>query len=463
MTEFFVRDRGFYTSFFAMTATIAMQSAIVFSVNLADAVMLSRYTETALAGVALLNQIQFLLQMLVFGVAEGALIFSSRSWGEHRLEPIRDVTSIALKFGVAIAILMSIAILVFPEPVLRLMANDLAIVAEGVKYARIIGWSYPVFAISQILMIMLRSVETVRISFYLSIVTFCVNVTLNYLLIFGDCGFPELGGPGAAIATLCSRCLELVLIAGYTRFIDSKVKLRLGHVLKRMNTGMLRDYIRVGSPVFLSGAIWGLAMAIQTGILGHMGSSVIPANSVATTVFQIITVFIYASASAAAVMTGKTIGEGHTDLIKPCTRTFQALFLCNGICSGAVLFFLKDPIIHLFSELSADSAALSVKFMTVLSVTTVGTAYQMPALTGLVRAGGETDFVLKNDLVFMWLLVLPSAALAAFVFHLSPTIVFICLKSDQILKCAVAAVKLNRYTWIKKISRTEPPLSEVSS
>ena len=87
----------------------------------------------------------------------------------------------------------------------------------------------------------------------------------------------------------------------------------------------------------------------------------------------------------------------------------------------------------------------------------------MPALTGLVRAGGETDFVLKNDLVFMWLLVLPSAALAAFVFHLSPTIVFICLKSDQILKCAVAAVKLNRYTWIKKISRTEPPLSEVSS
>ena len=78
------------------------------------------------------------------------------------------------------------------------------------------------------------------------------------------------------------------------------MKLRLGHVLKRMNTGMLRDYIRVGSPVFLSGAIWGLAMAIQTGILGHMGSSAIPANSVATTVFQIITVFIYASASAAA-------------------------------------------------------------------------------------------------------------------------------------------------------------------
>ena len=144
MTEFFVRDRGFYTSFFAMTATIAMQSAIVFSVNLADAVMLSRYTETALAGVALLNQIQFLLQMLVFGVAEGALIFSSRSWGEHRLEPIRDVTSIALKFGVAIAILMSIAILVFPEPgglaEVRVVFFQLFDVADEVKQALIAGF-----------------------------------------------------------------------------------------------------------------------------------------------------------------------------------------------------------------------------------------------------------------------------------------------------------------------------------
>ena len=77
----------------------------------------------------------------------------------------------------------------------------------------------------------------------------------------------------------------------------------------------------------------------------------------------------------------------------------------------------------------------------------------MPYLTGIVRAGGETDFVLKNDLFFMWLLVLPSSFLAAFVFHLSPLAVFICLKSDQILKCAVAAYKVNRYTWIKVISR----------
>lgn len=455
MNGFFMRDGKFYSLFFTMAVTIALQSAVVFSVNLADAVMLSRYTETALAGVALMNQIQFLLQMLVFGIGEGALIFASRSWGERKIEPIRKIANIALKFSLFFAILLGGLMLILPETILGLLAKDEPIVAEGARYARIIVWSYPVFAISQILMILLRSVETVKISFYLSVVTFFTNVSLNYLLIFGNCGFPELGCRGAAVATLSARILELILIVAYLRFIDRKIHLRLPHLLKKVDPLLLTDYIRTGSPVFLSGTIWGIAMAIQTGILGHLGASAIAANSVATTVFQIITVFVFASASAAAVMIGKTIGERRMDLIHPYVHTFQVLFLGIGICSGLFLFFLKDPMILLFTELSPDSAALALQFMTVLSVTTVGTAYQMPVLTGIVRAGGETDFVLKNDLIFMWLLVLPSSALAAFVFHLSPMVVFLCLKSDQVLKCAVAAVKLNRYTWIRKISREE--------
>lgn len=455
MSTFFMRDRRFYLAFFSMTATIALQNAIVFAVNLADAIMLARYSETSLSGVALLNQVQFLLQMLVFGVAEGALIFSSRSWGEGRIEPIREVTNIALRIGVGLSIIPALAVLLVPEAVLQLLTTDRAIIDEGARYARIIGFSYPVFAVSQILMIMLRSVETVRISFYLSVVTFAANVTLNYLLIFGNCGFPELGCSGAAIATLCARLLELGLIAAYVRFVDHKVELRLPHLLRKLNRQLLRDYIRVGSPVFLSGALWGIAMAIQTGILGHMGSSAIAANSVATTVFQIVTVFAMASSSAAAVMTGKNIGEGRIDLIKPYTRTFQLLFLLIGVCSGTALFVLKDPILLFFSELSPESARLSLDFMTVLSVTTVGTAYQVPSLVGIVRAGGETDFVLKNDLIFMWLIVLPSSAITAFLFHCTPLVVFSCLKSDQVLKCAVAAVKLNRYTWIRKISHPE--------
>ena len=91
--------------------------------------------------------------------------------------------------------------------------------------------------------------------------------------------------------------------------------------------------------------------------------------------------------------------------------------------------------------------------MTVLLVTMIGTSYQMSSLTGIVRAGGSVYFVLINDLIFVWLIVIPSAMIAAFVLHASPVVVFACLKCDQILKCAVAVVKVNRFKWIKNLTR----------
>ncbi|GAE07166.1 Na++ driven multidrug efflux pump [Paenibacillus sp. JCM 10914] len=198
----------------------------------------------------------------------------------------------------------------------------------------------------------------------------------------------------------------------------------------------------------MSNAIWGLAMGAQTAILGHMGESAIAANSIANTIFQMVTVIVYASASATAVIIGKTIGEGRMGTIKTYAKTLQLLYVLLGLVTGAVLFFIKDYVLGLYA-ISSEAKTLALHFMTVLSITVVGTAYQMPALTGIVRSGGDTRFVLYNDLIFMWLIVLPSSALCAFVFDLSPLTVFICLKSDQILKCFVAIVKVNRFRWIR--------------
>lgn len=103
---------------------------------------------------------------------------------------------------------------------------------------------------------------------------------------------------------------------------------------------------------------------------------------------------------------------------------------------------------------------LSIQFMTVLSITVVGTAYQMPALTGIVRSGGDTKFVLINDTIFMWMIVLPVSAVCAFIFDFSPLIVFICLKSDQILKCFVAIVKVNRFRWIRTFDTAEKHIED---
>ncbi|MBR3692059.1 MAG: MATE family efflux transporter [Clostridia bacterium] len=448
-----VREKSFYKTFFSMTGIIALQNLIVFSVNLADNVMLTHWSADALAGVALVNQIQFLLQMLMQGIGEGALVFSSRSWGEGKREPIRAIANIGMRFALAVSLLLGVVVFAFPEAVLGLLSSDAEIVAAGAEYARIIVFTYPVFAVSQILLIVLRSVETVRIGFWLSVVALISNISLNYVLIFGRLGLPALGIRGAAIATLLARLIELCVLLVYVRFMDKKIALRTRHFFRRTDRALVRDYIRVGLPVFLSGGMWGIAQAMQTAVLGHMDGDVISANAVAVTLFQIISVFMYASASSTAVMVGKIIGEGREDLIRPYTRTFQLLFVGIGLASGLTLFLLRHPILALYANLSAEAERLSLAFISILAVTSVGTAYQMPCLTGIVRSGGDTGFVLKNDFIFMWLIVLPSAAAAAFIFELSPVIVFICLKADQILKCFVAVIKINRYNWLRRIRK----------
>ena len=456
------KNKLFYKSFFLMLLSIAMQNVLVYSVNLADNIMLGRYSEQAMSGVGLVNQIQFLLQMLITGTGEGITVIAARHWGEGDIPSIKRVAGVGMRFALVFSGVMFLCALIFPETVVGILTDKKEFIAEGAKYLRIVAFTYPVFAVTNILLSTLRSVETTRIGLWISVISLLTNVSLNYILIFGKLGFPAMGVEGAAAATLISRAVELIIVAVYAFMLDKKIRLKLRDFF--VCTGdMTKRFVKTSVPVILSGASWGIAMGLQTAILGRLDESVVPANSIATTVFSLVTVFIYGSATAASVALGKTIGEDRKsvseglldkgaslDGIRKKAKTLQLTFLALGILTSILLFSIKDLIIG-FYDIAPATEKLAQQFMCVLCVTVIGTSYQMPCLTGIVRAGGDTGFVFYNDLIFMWGIVLPASFLSAFVFDFSPLVVFICLKSDQVLKCLVAVFKVNRYRWIKDI------------
>ena len=396
----FTKDKDFYKRLFSLIIVIALQNLVVFSVNLADNVMLGGYSEAGLSGVALVNQIQFLLQMLVMGTAEGIVVLSARSWGRRDIASIRLVTAIGMLLALIVAAFMFLAVQIFPSQALGFFSNDAPVIAEGVKYLRIVSFTYPFFAMSSILLAMLRSVETVKVGFMVSVSTLIINVCLNYTLIYGHFGAPQLGVQGAAIATLTSRIVEFFIIVIFLAKFDEKVKIKLKDFF-HFDKPMFLLYLKVGAPVIGSNAVWGVAQAFQTSILGHMGAASIAANSIASTVFQIVSVICYGSASATSIVIGKTIGEGNSHKVKEYAITLEILYLIIGALSGLSLFLLKDVVISFYGSISPEAYQLAIQFMTVLSVTIVGTAYQMPCLTGIVRSGGDTKFVLINDSIFM--------------------------------------------------------------
>ena len=156
-------------------------------------------------------------------------------------------------------------------------------------------------------------------------------------------------------------------------------------------------------------------------------------------------------AGAVGIIIGKTIGEGKLDKIKEYAYTTQIIFLGVGLITGGVLQLIKGPFISLY-RISDAAIAVASTLINVLSVTIIGTCYQAACLFGLVKSGGDVSFVFKNDCIFVFLVVIPSALIATWL-NAAPFIVFLCLKSDQILKCFVAVVKINRFNWVKKLTR----------
>lgn len=448
---FFTHDRSFFSVFLPLTLTVALQNLITHGVNLADNIMLGGYSEAALSGASLANQIQFLLLMLTGGIAEGVVVIGAQYWGRRDTASIKRILRLGLWLSFGVGLIFFLAVSLAPRACLSLFTSDAAVLAEGIRYVRIVCFTYLLFSVTNLLVGALKCVETVRIGLALSVSTLCINVCLNYCLIFGRFGLPRLGSAGAAVATLVSRAVELIILLVYLLHRDQKLRFRLRELLTP-DFSFLPDLTRAGGPIFISNGIWGLAMAVQTAILGHLGASAIAANSIATTVFQIVSVISYGAAAAAGVTVGKAIGAGRQGELRQYCRTLQVLFLAVGVLEGLVLFFLRDPVLRLYA-ISGPSLELARQFMLVLCVTVVGTSYQMACLTGIVRGGGDTRFVMINDLLFMWGLVLPCSALAAFVCNAPPLWVFVILKSDQVLKCAVAVFKVNSYNWVRTLTR----------
>ncbi|MBO5042268.1 MAG: MATE family efflux transporter [Clostridia bacterium] len=448
------RDRDFYKQFFSVWSVLVLYNIITLGVNLADNIMVGAYSENALSGVTAVNQIQFLFQQLLMGAGDAVVVLGSQYWGQKRTEPIKRFSVGALLFGIVLSLSLFIAACVAPEGLMSLFTTSPEIKAEGVAYLRVMKYSYPVFAMTMLFLSMLRSVETVRIGFWVSVSTLVVNISLNYLLIYGNLGFPVLGTTGAAIATLSARVTELVIVTVYAFGLDKKLKWRLKDLFT-WDKLLVKDYFKLCRSFLLTSLIFGSSILLQTVILGHMNDSAIAANSVASTLFQMLKVASIGASSAASILIGKAIGSGKMEKIRSYTQTLQLMFLGIGLVTSVLLFVLRVPIVNLYTDLSAETRDMALSFILVLCVTGFGTAYQMPVATGIIRGGGDGKFVMVNDIISIWCIVIPLSFLAAFVFHWPPVAVVICLNSDQVFKCGAAAIKCNRYRWIKKLTREE--------
>lgn len=459
-SSFFTKDKAFYRSLFSMLAFVALQNIIAYSVNMADNIMLGSYSQAALSGAATVNQVFFIVQQFAISFGNALVALAAQYWGQNRTAPIRRLVGITLKIGTAIAIILLLICLFIPSGIVRIFTSDTAIIEEGKKYLLLILWTFLLFILTNILMAALRAVGTVNISFYISIISLIINVGINYVLIFGKLGFPEMGITGAAIGTLIARIVELLIVLLYLLFVDKKVKLfqkpdnseKALTWLFSNDTGLWKDYLKVYFPIMCATVLWGVSVPMQTAILGHLSADAIAANSVATTFYQYLKVIVVAMSSTSAVMIGQSIGRGEMERIKSDGRTLSVIDVGIGFLLGVLLVLLKDPLLTLYN-LNDNALALAGRLILIMAVIMVGMSYQMPVSFGIIQGGGDAKFTMAMNLISTWLIVMPLSFMAAFWWKWPVEWVVVVVQSDQIFKCLPTFIHFRKYTWMKKLTR----------
>ena len=447
----FTKDKTFYKTFLRLCLTLMLEQAVILSVNLVDNLMLGTYSEAALSGVAAVNQIQFVFQQVVYAIGNGVILLGSQYRGRGRVDVIRKIASIGIFAEMLLADALFKLVSLFPTGALRLFTEQEDFISEGVGYLKIIRFSYFFFALTAVLLSSMRVVESVRIALGVSVVSLVVNISINYLLISGNMGFPEMGARGAAIGTLAARAVEFIIVFAFA-MRDKKLGWRLQHLFS-FDRELAGDFVGVTSMILGASLLWGVSNALQTVTLGHMNDSAIAAQSISNTVFLLLKVTSVGASSAASVLIGKTVGEGDLTRLKQYARTLQVIFIGIGVMLACVMLAIRVPLLSLYApEISPQTYDLASVYMKIQAVVLLTMSYQMPTNTGIIRGGGDARFILILDLVCSVTFVTLSM-LGGLVWNWPAVAVIITLNVDQALKCIPAAIYANSYRWVKKLTR----------
>ena len=445
------RDRRFYRLLFSIALPIAVQNLITFMVSMVDTLMVGALGEIQLSAVSIANNLFFVLTILMFGLAGGSNIMISQYWGKGNVKTIHKILAIMYRVCLLITGIFIFIALFLPKYFMGIFTTDKAVIDFGASYLRIVCIGYLFYSITNCTIMMLRSVKTVSISIIVYTASLVVNSILNWILIFGNLGAPELGIRGAAIATVCARITEFSIVLVFMFIYERKIGLKLEHLLK-LDKEILKDYVGLCTPVLCNELLWAIGASMISVIVGRMGTEVVAANSINGVAHQFVTVFIFGMSNATAVIIGNTVGEGKKEKAKEYAYSIGIFSVVMGCISGLMILLIK-PFVVDFYNVSYSTKLIAMEIMTVTSGIIVFQSLASNFMMGVLRGGGDAKFVLINDLIFMWLVAIPGGFFVAFVLELPVALVFLVIKCDEILKSLTSVYRVISGKWVNDVTK----------
>lgn len=452
-----VGDKAFYKMVLAIAVPIMIQNGITNFVSLLDNIMIGQVGTEQMSGVAIVNQLLFVYNLCIFGGVSGAGIFTAQYFGQKNVEGVRQTVRFKVWMA-SIITLLTVLLLLFTGGSLITFylqgegtADSVAAtLTYGLQYLWIMLLGLPPFMMVQVYSSTLRECGQTLLPMKAGIVAVFVNLTLNYILIYGKFGAPALGVQGAAIATIISRYVEaaIVLIHTHQHKRENPFVEGLYSSLKVPGTLVQKILIK-GTPLLLNETFWAAGMAMLTQCYSVRGLNVIAGLNISNTINNVFNIVFIALGDSVAIIVGQLLGAGKMDEARDTDNKMIAFSVFCCTCVALVMLVLAQyfPLLYKTND---EARTLATYFIMVAAIFMPQNAF-LHASYFTLRSGGKTIITFLFDSVFIWCVSVTIAFTLSHYTTLPVIAVFTFVQMGDLIKCVIGFVLVKNGVWLQNI------------
>ena len=456
----FIGDHQFYRRTLAVAIPIIIQNGITNFVSLLDNIMVGQVGTMPMSGVSIVNQLLFIFNLCVFGASSGAGIFTAQFHGSGDHKGITHT----FRFKVLVCSLISlVGIAIFSllnTPLIGLYLTgegDPMAAAQALSsaqdYLAVMLWGLIPFALTTAYSSTLRECGQTTVPMVAGVCAVLVNLVLNYCLIFGHFGLPEMGVRGAAMATVISRYVELAIVAAWTFLHADQQKFIRGayrsiYIPKKLLWGMITK----GMPLMINEFLWSMGIATMNQAYSTCGLDVVPAMNISSVLFNLGSVAFMALGASVGIIMGQMLGAGVKEAeLRDTNRKLVALSVASGIFFGGVLAAASPFFPRLYN---ADESVRNLATILIcITACTIPFNSYTNAAHFTLRSGGKTMVTFLFDSCFVWSICVPLAYCLSRFAKLPIIPLYVICQSAELLKCTLGFIMIRQGKWIQNLTK----------
>lgn len=441
----------------SVAVPIMIQNGITNFVAMLDNIMIGRVGTEQMSGVAVANQLLFVFNISVFGMVSGAGIFGAQFFGGKNMEGVRSTFRFKI-VSLMIMTLLGIALMYVKGDALISLylqgeggsGSAQKTLECGISYLKIMLIGLVPYSFAQIYASTLREMGETVAPMRAGIAAVITNTVLNYILIFGKFGAPRLGVAGAAIATVVSRFVEVIVIVVWThRRAEQFSFIRGAYRSMRVPGNLVRKILVKGSPLMLNEFLWSLGMATLSQCYSTYGLAVVAGMNISSTISNVCNVIWIAMGSALSIIVGQLLGAGKMEEARDTDRKLIFFSVSSCFLIGGILVVLA-PLFPKIYNTSDEVRSLAAMFIIVGACFMPIQAFLHGAYFTL-RSGGKTGITFFFDAGFMWLCSIPVAYCLSRFSGLSILAAYILVQALDLIKCTIGFILVKKGVWLQNI------------